>query len=131
MYRELNCFGTNFAQFDCSITFIILKQFSSQASWRQLRPDHAVGHRRTILCQHRTQGNLEEKRPNPNVTRHNFKVRASPPFVRVSNNTGLIVQRGESSGPITNANLSVDTNVDVASAGAAGVVYEIVDGPHR
>ena len=43
-----------------------------------------------------------------------LKVRASPPFVRVANNTGLIVQRGFS-GFLSSANLSVETNLGSCS----------------
>ena len=41
-----------------------------------------------------------------------LKVRASPPFIKIVNNTGLIVQRYES-GFVTPANLSVETNLNV------------------
>ena len=44
-----------------------------------------------------------------------LKVRASPPFVRVANNTGLVVQRGFS-GFLSSANLSVETNLGSCSA---------------
>lgn len=40
-----------------------------------------------------------------------LKVRASAPFIKVVNNSGLIIQRGDS-GFLTGANLSVETNIN-------------------
>ncbi len=54
-----------------------------------------------------------------------LKVRASPPFVRVGNNSGLIVQRGES-GFLTVANLSVETNLNVRGK---GIRFRVLDPP--
>jgi chondroitin sulfate proteoglycan 4 len=45
-----------------------------------------------------------------------LKVRASTPFVRVANNSGIIVQRGES-GFLTVANLSIETNLNARGKG--------------
>jgi len=55
-----------------------------------------------------------------------LKVRASPPFIRISNNSGLIVQRGDS-GFLSPANLSVDTNLN---AFGDDILYKIIDGPN-
>ena len=54
-----------------------------------------------------------------------LKVRASPPFVRVANNSGLIVQRGFS-GRISAANLSVETNLN---ARGDGVRFRVLEAP--
>lgn len=54
-----------------------------------------------------------------------LKVRASAPFVKVENNTGLIVQRGDS-GTISSSNLSSVTNMNTMDS---GIIYSIKDGP--
>jgi chondroitin sulfate proteoglycan 4 len=54
-----------------------------------------------------------------------LKVRASQPFVRVVNNSGLIVQRGDS-GFLSPTNLSVETNLN---AFGDDIVYRIIEGP--
>lgn len=54
-----------------------------------------------------------------------LKVRASPPFVRVANNTGLIVQRGFS-GFLSAANLSVETNLN---ARGDGIRFRVLEAP--
>lgn len=56
-----------------------------------------------------------------------LKVRASPPFVRVANNSGLIVQRGFS-GPVAAANLSVETNLN---ARGEGIRFRVLEAPAR
>ena len=56
-----------------------------------------------------------------------LKVRASPPFVRVANNSGLIVQRGFS-GLISAANLSVETNLN---ARGEGIRFRVLEAPAR
>eukprot|EP00094_Tigriopus_californicus_P012169 TCALIF_11761-PA protein Name:"Similar to CSPG4 Chondroitin sulfate proteoglycan 4 (Homo sapiens)" AED:0.07 eAED:0.06 QI:0/0.64/0.33/0.86/1/1/15/679/2482 len=54
-----------------------------------------------------------------------LKVRASPPFIKVANNSGLIVQRGESAF-LTLFNLSVETNLNNQEK---DIVYHIQTGP--
>ena len=54
-----------------------------------------------------------------------LRVRASPPFVHVVNNSGLIVQHGDS-GFLSTANLSVDTNLN---AYGEDIVYQISKEP--
>ncbi|XP_068083524.1 chondroitin sulfate proteoglycan 4 [Anabrus simplex] len=54
-----------------------------------------------------------------------LEVRASPPFVEVANNTGLIVQHGGSAS-LTLANLSADTNLNLWGE---QIVYEVLEGP--
>ncbi|KAJ8876688.1 hypothetical protein PR048_021135 [Dryococelus australis] len=54
-----------------------------------------------------------------------LEVRASPPFVSVANNTGLLVKEG-SVVPITSTNLSVDTNLNMWGEKLS---YELLEGP--
>ena len=54
-----------------------------------------------------------------------LKVRASQPFVRLVNNSGLIVQRGDS-GFLSPSNLSIETNLN---AFGDDIVYKILEGP--
>lgn len=54
-----------------------------------------------------------------------LKVRASAPFVKVVNNTGIIVQRGDSSF-ISSDKLSIETNVN---ANGDDILYRITKGP--
>jgi len=54
-----------------------------------------------------------------------LKVRASPPFVRVANNRGLVVRRGDS-GFISAANLSAETNLNVESE---DIAFKITEAP--
>ncbi|XP_063215529.1 chondroitin sulfate proteoglycan 4 isoform X2 [Bacillus rossius redtenbacheri] len=54
-----------------------------------------------------------------------LEVRASPPFISVSNNTGLLVKQGGVV-PITAANLSVDTNLNLWGEKLG---YELLEGP--
>ena len=54
-----------------------------------------------------------------------LKVRASQPFVRLVNNSGLIVQRGDS-GFLSPTNLSVETNLNDFGE---DIVYNIIEGP--
>ena len=56
-----------------------------------------------------------------------LRVRASPPFARVANNSGLIVQRGFP-GRLSAANLSVETNLD---ARGEAVRFAVLEPPAR
>ncbi len=53
-------------------------------------------------------------------------MRATPPFVKVVNNSGLIVQRGDS-GFLTKSNLSIETNLN--AFGPRDIIYTIKKGP--
>ncbi|GLH14437.1 Uncharacterized protein GBIM_18836, partial [Gryllus bimaculatus] len=55
-----------------------------------------------------------------------LEVKASPPFVQVANNTGLVVQHGGAA-MLTIANLSADTNLNIWDD---KLVYEVLEGPH-
>nr|CAD7456886.1 unnamed protein product [Timema tahoe] len=54
-----------------------------------------------------------------------LEVRASPPFVEITNNTGLVVKRGGIT-PITSANLSGDTNLNLWGE---KIQFEVLEGP--
>ena len=56
-----------------------------------------------------------------------LRVRASPPFARVANNSGLIVQRGFP-GRLSAANLSVETNLD---ARGEAIRFAVLEAPAR
>ena len=54
-----------------------------------------------------------------------LKVKAGPPFIEISNNSGLIVQRGDSAF-VSGYNLSVNTNLN---AFGSDIVYKITSLP--
>ena len=56
-----------------------------------------------------------------------LEVRASSPFVEISNNTGLVVQRGGMA-VLTTSNLSAETNLNLWGA---QIEFEVVEDPHH